>query len=97
MHIQQEAHGERIMGSIGDQMIQGLSVHTQAIMKKVALNPSVFQCWYFVSSAIDHDTGDPFVPPTWEFGDFVSHCVSAYDKNLKVELISSTLISPNSL
>ena len=64
------------MGAVGEHMIQQLSVHTQAIMKKVAFNPNAFQCWQFVSNAVDPDTGDPFVPPSWDFGDFVSHCIS---------------------
>ena len=45
-------------------------------MKKVAFNPNAFQCWQFVSNAVDPDTGDPFIPPSWDFGDFVSHCIS---------------------
>ena len=73
--IKREAQGDEIMGAVGEHMIQQLSVHTQAIIKKVALNPNVFQCWQFVSSARDQDTGDPFIPPTWDLGDFINHCV----------------------
>jgi hypothetical protein len=64
------------MDSVGEHIISQLSVHTQAIMKKVAFNPNSFQCWQFVSNAVDQDTGDPFIPPGWDFGDFVSHCIS---------------------
>jgi hypothetical protein len=44
-------------------------------MKKIAFNPSIFQCWQFVSNAEDPDTGYPFIPPDWDFGDYVNHCV----------------------
>ena len=38
--IKREAKGDQIMGAVGEHMIQQLSVHTQAIMKKVAFNPN---------------------------------------------------------
>ena len=75
LSLKRSAQGDRIMNAVGEQMITSLSVHTQAIMKKVAFNPNVFQCWQYVSNAVDPETGHPFVSPDWDFGDFVSHCI----------------------
>ena len=76
LRIRRAADGDEIMGAVGENMVRQLTVHTQAIMKKVAFNPNVFQCWQFVSNAVDEDTGTPFIPPTWDLGDYVSHCVA---------------------
>lgn len=75
LSLKRSAQGDRIMNAVGEQMITSLSVHTQAILKKVAFNPNVFQCWQYVSNAVDPETGHPFVSPDWDFGDFVSHCI----------------------
>ena len=51
VRLQRSAKGEEIMGAVGENMVNQLTVHTQAIMKKVAFNPNVFQCWQFASNA----------------------------------------------
>ncbi len=76
LSIRRSTEGEQIMGAMGENMVNQLTVHTQAIMKKVAFNPNVFQCWQFVSNALDEDTGNPFIPLDWDLGDYVSHCVA---------------------
>ena len=64
LRLQRTAKGDELMGAVGENMVNQMTVHTQAILKKVAFNPNVFQCWQFVSNAVDEDMGDPFIPPS---------------------------------
>jgi hypothetical protein len=80
--VRREFEGDKLMDSVGDNLIKQLSVSTKAIFRKVAFNPSVFQCWTFIANAFDEETGDPYIPADWDFGDFVSNCVLWTSENL---------------
>jgi hypothetical protein len=71
--INQERDQKFYTESIADAALSNLSITTQALLKKVALNPSVFQCYQYVSNVRDPDTGAVLF--NGDFGDYVSWCV----------------------
>ena len=70
--IRDELNQRSYMDNIADVSLNNLSLMTRAILKKVALNPSVFQCFQYVSNVKDPDTGANLL--NGDFGDYISWC-----------------------
>jgi hypothetical protein len=68
-----EKNQANYMDNIAEATLNNLSMTTQAILKKVALNPSVFQCFQYVSNVRDPDTGAVLF--NGDFGDYISWAV----------------------
>ena len=58
---------------IADDLLGAVKLQTQAILKKVALNPSVFQCYQYVSNVRDPATNKGLF--SGDFGDYISWAV----------------------
>ena len=58
---------------IADDLLDTVKLQTQAILKKVALNPSVFQCYQYVSNVRDPATNKVLF--SGDFGDYISWSV----------------------
>ncbi len=63
----------QVMNKVRESMMSQLEITTQSIIKKVALNPSVFWTYSYVTSVNDPDEGIPLFDG--DLGDFVSFCV----------------------
>ncbi len=63
----------QVMNKVRESMMSQLEITTQSIIKKVALNPSVFWTYSYVTSVNDPDEGIPLFEG--DLGDFVSFCV----------------------
>lgn len=55
--IEEAGSQDEILKRVGENMWGVLDVNTQAILRKVALNPSVFWGFQYVKSKFDHETG----------------------------------------
>lgn len=71
--IQVEEQGAAVFENVRENMFTQLNVSTQSIIKKVALNPSVFWLYSYVTSVLDPDEQIPLF--IGDLGDFVSFCV----------------------
>ena len=70
--LSSQAQGDAILQNVNKHMIEQLEISTQAIIKKVALNPTVFWLFQYVTSIRDKDTGLPLF--VGDIGDFLSFC-----------------------
>jgi len=70
--ISSQAQGDAILQNVNKNMIEQLEISTQAIIKKVALNPTVFWLHQYVTSIRDKSTGLPLF--VGDIGDFLSFC-----------------------
>jgi len=71
--LTKETQGNAILDNVNKNMIEMLEISTQSIIKKVALNPTVFWIHQYVTSVKDQNTGLPLF--TGDIGDFLSFCV----------------------
>ena len=60
---------------ISEMMWENVGIQTQAIMKKVGLNPDVFQCYSWLRSKVDAETGEYIMRRSMDIGEFVNWCV----------------------
>jgi len=60
-------------GKISDLIFKNVEVSTQTILRKVALNPSVFQSYAWVKSKTLN--GERIFPERYDVGDFLNYCV----------------------
>jgi len=70
--LSSQAQGDAILQNVNKHMIEQLEISTQAIIKKVALNPTVFWLFQYVTSIRDKNTGLPLF--VGDIGDFLSFC-----------------------
>jgi len=67
------------VGGVGSQISQmmwnSVDVHTQTIMRKVGLNPDVFQSYTWLKSKTDPETDKPIMRTSMDIGDFINWCV----------------------
>ena len=68
--LSSQAQGDNILKHVNKNMIEQLEISTQAILKKVALNPTVFWLFQYVTSVKDKNTGLPLF--VGDIGDFLS-------------------------
>jgi len=60
---------------ISQLMWENVDVNTQTIMRKVGLNPEVFQSYAWLYSKVDPETEEPIMRRSMDIGDFINWCV----------------------
>jgi hypothetical protein len=82
--LEAEIQAEQTRSSLEKDIVEGLlesvKVNTQAILRKVALNPSVYQCFQYVSNVRDLESGRVLFGG--DFGDYISYCVLYATRNI---------------
>ena len=70
--LREESQGSDVLDAVNKNMIEQLQLTTQSIIKKVALNPTVFWLYQYVKSVRDPIAGIPLFEG--DMGDFLSFC-----------------------
>lgn len=60
---------------ISQLMIKEMDVQMQTIVRKIGLNPDVYQFWNWSKNRVDDATGDRYFPEDMDIGDFLCWCV----------------------
>jgi hypothetical protein len=70
---------EQRVDKLGDQLsditMRYIDLHVEKIVRKVALNPSIYQLYNYAKNKVDFKTGERWLPEKMDIGDFVSWCV----------------------